>query len=114
MPADRTCVQCLSPLTDVVRSTKLYCSWRCKKQAYRTKKPAATRPPSRYVFDLDSLVGEIQRGETAAFGTVYADPPWRYDNGATRGAAKRHYPTMGVSEIAALPVKHLAADKSLL
>lgn len=48
------------------------------------------------------------------FGTVYADPPWQYENRASRGAAEDHYPTLSVDEIAALPVGPLAAEDSHL
>lgn len=44
------------------------------------------------------------------FGTIYADPPWLYDNQGTRGATSDHYRGMTTEEIAALPVKPLAAD----
>lgn len=54
-----------------------------------------------YVRDLATLTGR--------FGTVYADPPWPYDNGRTRGAAVGHYPTLRVAEIAALPIPALTA-----
>lgn len=57
------------------------------------------------VSDLSVLV---KRG--VRFSTILADPPWRYDNTASRGAAERHYETMSVEEITALPVKGLAAD----
>jgi len=44
--------------------------------------------------------------EPAAVGVVYPtiviDPPWRYDNVATRGAAEDHYPTMSMAELEAL------------
>lgn len=64
------------------------------------------RPPTGHVVtDLRVLV---RRG--VRFSTIYADPPWRYANTAARGAASRHYPTMDVDEIAALPVAELAAD----
>jgi N6-adenosine-specific RNA methylase IME4 len=56
------------------------------------------------VSDLGVLVA---RG--CKFCCVYADPPWRYDR-SPRGAAARHYETMSVDEIAALPVADLAAD----
>jgi N6-adenosine-specific RNA methylase IME4 len=36
--------------------------------------------------------------------TIIADPPWRYDNTATRAAAEDHYPTMSIAELCALPV----------
>lgn len=57
------------------------------------------------VAELRSLIGQ---GRT--FGTIYADPPWKYGNQATRSATDNHYPTMSVEEIAALPVKELAAE----
>jgi N6-adenosine-specific RNA methylase IME4 len=37
-----------------------------------------------------------------AFPTVVADPPWRYDNKATRNAAEFHYPTMTLEELRAI------------
>lgn len=40
------------------------------------------------------------------FGTIVADPPWRYGNTSTRGAAQDHYPTMTINEIADLKVAH--------
>lgn len=44
-----------------------------------------------------------------AYPTIVIDPPWRYDNVATRGAAEDHYPTMTLDELAALPIP-AAAD----
>lgn len=56
-----------------------------------------------------------------SFGTICADPPWRYNNGKTalrsggRGAgAEHHYDTLTNAEIAALPVEKLAADQAHL
>jgi N6-adenosine-specific RNA methylase IME4 len=49
---------------------------------------------------------------TTTYPTIVIDPPWRYDNIATRGAAEDHYPTMSLDELAAL---HLpAADNAHL
>lgn len=48
----------------------------------------------------------------AAFPVVVIDPPWRYDNVATRGAAEDHYPTMSLAELADIDVP--AADDSHL
>jgi N6-adenosine-specific RNA methylase IME4 len=62
------------------------------------------------------------------FGTIYADPPWRYDNQGTRAATGNHYAGvndedgrevqsaagMSIDEICALPVKDLAADDAHL
>lgn len=54
------------------------------------------------------------------YGTVVADPPWRYDltlpswgeAGAVRSAVS--YPTMTIEQIRALPVSDLAADAAHL
>lgn len=46
------------------------------------------------------------------FSAIVIDPPWRYDNVATRGAAEDHYPTMSLDELAALELP--AADQSHL
>ena len=45
---------------------------------------------------------------------IYADPPWRYTQKGLQGAAEKHYPTMGIDEICALPVADLAAQDSVL
>ena len=47
---------------------------------------------------------------TEKFGTVYADPPWRYGNQSTRAATDNHYPTMTVDELCEMPVSEHVAD----
>ena len=61
------------------------------------------------VDDLQTLIDKGYR-----FGTIYADPPWQYDNQTTRAPTDNHYVTMTVEEIAALPIKELAADNAHL
>jgi N6-adenosine-specific RNA methylase IME4 len=50
------------------------------------------------------------------FGTILADPPWRFINRTGKVAPEHRrlarYETMTVREIAALPVREIAADKS--
>jgi hypothetical protein len=46
------------------------------------------------------------------FPSIVIDPPWRYDNVATRGAAEDHYPTMSHDDLCSLTVP--AADDSHL
>ncbi len=52
-----------------------------------------------------------------AYGAIMADPPWRYmlwsDKGAGKSAA-RHYDTMNLDELKALPVHMLARGDCLL
>ena len=48
-------------------------------------------------------LGHHANGDTpTAWPTIVIDPPWRYDNVATRGAAEDHYPTMSLGELADL------------
>jgi N6-adenosine-specific RNA methylase IME4 len=55
--------------------------------------------------DAPGLGHHNSTGETStAWPTIVIDPPWRYDNIATRGAAEDHYPTMSLGELADLPI----------
>jgi N6-adenosine-specific RNA methylase IME4 len=60
--------------------------------------------PACTVTDLDALACTGRK-----FATVYADPPWQYQNQASRASTDNHYDTMTVEEIAAVPVGRLAA-----
>lgn len=60
-----------------------------------------------YVKTLDEL-------KNKKFSTLYVDPPWRYNNSGTRGAAEKHYRCMTIKEIKNLPIKELSADNSHL
>jgi N6-adenosine-specific RNA methylase IME4 len=61
------------------------------------------------VTDLHELVRAGRR-----FGTLYLDPPWKYDLRADdlTHQGRCPYPTMALDEIAALPVADLAAEAS--
>lgn len=49
------------------------------------------------------------------YGTIYADPPWNEAGGGKiRRGADRHYKLMKTADIAALPIRHLAADDAHL
>jgi N6-adenosine-specific RNA methylase IME4 len=73
---------------------------------HRKDKP---RGAGTTVGDLNDL---IDRGDT--FGTIYADPPWAYDNQATRAATGNHYSTMSVDALCALPIGKLAGEAAHL
>ena len=45
---------------------------------------------------------------------LLADPPWSFSDRNTRGAAERHYRTMSDCEIAAMPVRDIAAPDAVL
>ncbi|AEK57890.1 conserved hypothetical protein [Acidithiobacillus caldus SM-1] len=48
------------------------------------------------------------------FPVIYADPPWRYGNQATRGATDNHYVTMSLDDIVQMPVRDLVTDDAWL
>lgn len=58
-------------------------------------------------------------GDLRMFGyeIIYADPPWPFENYSTKGESrnpKRHYHTMAIPQIKALPVGDLAAGNCAL
>ena len=59
--------------------------------------------------DLHALIASGLR-----FQAVLADPPWRYSNTSSRGAAENHYPTMSLEEICSEPVEQLVTDRAHL
>lgn len=48
------------------------------------------------------------------YSVIYADPPWSYRNKGTRAAADRHYSTMSIEDIKALPVADIADEDCVL
>jgi N6-adenosine-specific RNA methylase IME4 len=74
--------------------------------------PAPSEADTCTVADLGALVASCER-----FGCIYADPPWRYENQATRASTGDHYAAgekndhtgMSVDQICELPVRELAA-----
>lgn len=61
------------------------------------------------VCDLDQLISLRAR-----FSTVYADPPWEYENTSSRGAAANHYPTLDLESLMTMPIPSLCADNAHL
>lgn len=57
---------------------------------------------------------EVWGGLTPPYGTIVADPPWRFGSAATKADARKHYSTMALDDICALPVTDLAADDAHL
>lgn len=47
---------------------------------------------------------------TGCYRTIVADPPWRFGSAATKADASKHYQTMALVDICALPVLGLAGS----
>jgi len=66
------------------------------------------------------LIGESREPryvepQPGKYNIIYADPPWKYQNVATRAAADNHYPTMSIDELCNLPVaSDVSADDAVL
>jgi site-specific DNA-methyltransferase (adenine-specific) len=52
--------------------------------------------------------------DLGGYEIILADAPWKYRVEGGRGAADKHYPTMGFAELCLLPVEKLAAPDSVL
>lgn len=86
------------------------------RQEVRRHKLEQLRRPGEHKYetqtfeDLDALV---RAGEK--FGTIYADPPWPYDNQGTRAATKNHYKAhsdLTIEDICKMPVPQLSAESA--
>ena len=65
-----------------------------------------------------NVANDFLREVNGKFGTILADPPWRFTN-STGKVAPEHkrlsrYPTLSLDEIVNIPVKTIAAEKSHL
>ena len=58
----------------------------------------------------DCRSGDGKRGGRTIqkYQIIYADPPWDYQQCRLSGSAKKHYPTMRIEELCALPVADIA------
>ena len=58
----------------------------------------------------DRRSGDRQEGGKTIqkYQAIYADPPWDYQQCRLSGSAKKHYPTMRIEELCALPVAEIA------
>jgi N6-adenosine-specific RNA methylase IME4 len=89
---------------DLANAVSTFRSWH---QVVKVALAAQTDDPD--ASDRPLVVPEGQ------FATIVADPPWRYGNTSTRGAAEDHYPTMSIDELCDLDIaRERAADRSHL
>jgi len=80
-----------------------------KAEQHRADTPVESKRHESCTDDLNDFIRDGVK-----FGTIYADPAWKYGNQATRASTDNHYGTMTVDEICALPVKELAAEDAYL
>lgn len=66
-------------------------------------------PDTCAISDLQGLIASGKK-----FRTIYADPPWKYSNQATRASTDNHYETLTPEEIVEIPIKELAEEQAHL
>ena len=69
--------------------------------------------PERSAAETAQSLEELIASDTR-YGCILCDPPWRYQNAASNGAAANHYPTLDIDDIASLAVGELAAENAHL
>jgi N6-adenosine-specific RNA methylase IME4 len=62
--------------------------------------------------NLDTLAALVASGQR--YACILADPPWQFADRGARGAAAKHYETLPLEAIRALPVAPLALPKAHL
>lgn len=89
--------------------------------AIKLGRQAATPPPEDdepepiHVYSEEChKVTQLSELGDKKFGTIYADPPWKYGNQSTRASTDNHYSTMSVDELCDMPVADYAADDAHL
>lgn len=78
-------------------------------EAVRLRRPLASQLPP------PAPLAEV--GADVKYGAILADPPWPFDTWSDNGkdrSPERHYTTMSLAEICALPVAELAAEDCAL
>jgi N6-adenosine-specific RNA methylase IME4 len=80
-----------------------------KKELAEVQKRKLIESDTCTVADIEELAESGRK-----FGTIYADPPWQYNNQATRSSTDENYPTMNLDEICSLPVSELADENAHL
>jgi hypothetical protein len=65
----------------------------------RVEWPAVTGRHNHTTPAAPSPQDGAERLVEATYRTIVADPPWRYSNRASRGAAENHYPTLSVGQL---------------
>ena len=84
----------------------------CEVSRRRAARKIEAQHPGDGTCTIADLFRAAQLGKK--FGTIYADPPWLYDNQVTRAATGEHYHGMTIAELCALPISMLAAESAHL
>jgi len=86
--------------------------WYYPRKCREIPTPTKLTKPDLQTCAMSDLGRLVESGKT--FSTIYADPPWKYSNQATRSATSNHYDTMTVEDIANLPIQELTTENAHL
>lgn len=107
-----------SGLTKKEASTSVLLAELPDDQFERVKERKATVARVRREIKADAIRKTISAPE-AKYRVVYADPPWSYGDKADAGSvqsggAARHYPTMSITQLCAVPVAEWCEENAVL
>jgi N6-adenosine-specific RNA methylase IME4 len=86
--------------------------WKLEQRETKRESYAAAVQHGGKVADLDKLITSGKK-----FSTIYTDPPWTFEVYSGKGkerSAERHYDTMSLDAIAALPIAAFSAEDCAL
>jgi N6-adenosine-specific RNA methylase IME4 len=88
---------------ELLHAVEQFPSWHEVAKNLKAEKDAADNAPTA---PLPAIAGKYR--------TIVADPPWHYDNAASRGAANNHYKTMTIEQLCAMNIAdHAEPDAHL-
>lgn len=102
----------LSRAGEDVTPTNIIKHWKVEQREAKRSSYARAVSNGGSIQSLEALARSGQK-----FATIYADPPWTFEVYSGKGkerSAERHYDTMTLAQIAALPVRDLALDDCAL
>lgn len=119
---ERTDLELRTRMSEVAGKTAQ--RWRTIAQAWDEIWPEIRDATNRWQVTQAAVLRNIKTAEReqrtagvmpeGVFNTIVADPPWKYDNTSTRGAAEDHYQTMTIDGLCELSVANQAAPESHL
>ncbi len=91
-----------APLTVAIEAGEVTPSMERKQATQLAARLKVDKPRSRPAPGRPTHTDDPDGPIPSTFAAIVVDPPWRYENTITRGAAEDHYPTMSLDELADL------------
>lgn len=84
------------------------------RKAWEPHLPLSRRAALKKVSLVKHPRGDTPDLPPKRYGLIYADPPWPMPSGVEDRSLERHYPTMTIADIKAMPVGDICQDNAVL